>query len=272
MLAEPIRELVGKAQSADEAARAAVPGEQMIEVSSIIAKAASFYEKLRYLVDYREEHTIRRAALERILKRRVFLERKAESGLVLLQELVDGKYIIKEQATEKTARAIDEIVQKDLGLSRLAGANESVGRRLISFAATEIDEHISPVEYTIDHASTEALYKTLRGPARAYGYSENQVNEQLYCACWRSLLGADNDRLAYALWLLYVPEWRDGTVNVEEVAGKLPKILSDICTAVSTSFQWQLVSKIKNESIYFRIIHQVLEHSRGGAGRVLENS
>src|SRR3989344_5637496 len=79
MLAEPIRELVGKVQSADEAARAAAPGEQMIEVSSIIAKAASFYEKLRYLVDYREEHTIRRAALERILKRRVFLERKAGS-------------------------------------------------------------------------------------------------------------------------------------------------------------------------------------------------
>ena len=271
MLAEPIRELVGKVQSADEAARTAAPSEQMIEVSSIIAKAASFYEKLRYLVDYREEHTIRRAALERILKRRVFLERKAESGLVLLQELVDGKYIIKEQATETTARAIDEIVQKFLGLSRLAGANESVGRRLISFAATEIDERISPVEYAIDHESAEALYKTLRGHVSVHGYSENQVNEQLYCAAWRSLLGADNDRLAYALWLLYVPEWRGEGVNLEGVASKLPTVLMNVRSALREPLQWQLVSKIKNESIYFRIIHQVLEHSRGGAGRVLEN-
>ena len=271
MLTEPIRELVEKVQSADEAERIAAPGEQMIELSSIIAKAASFYEKLRYLVDYREEHTIRRAALERILKRRVFLERKAESGLVLLQELVDGKYIIKEQATEKAALDIDAIVQKFLGLTRLAGANESTGRRLISFAATEIDERISPVEYTIDHESVEALYKTLRGSVSAYGYSEQKVNEQLYCASWRSLLGVDNDRLAYALWLLYVPEWRAGSMDLEAVAAKLPTVIMNIRGALAGSLQWQLVTKIKNESIYFRIIHQALEQSRGSAGRILEN-
>src|SRR3989338_9480839 len=227
MLAEPIRELVGKVQSADEAARAAVPGEQMIEVSSIIAKAASFYEKLRYLVDYREEHTIRRAALERILKRRVFIEQKAESGLVLLQELVDGKYIPKELATEETARDIDDIIAKYLELSRLGKVNGSVGRRLISFAATEIDTQISPVEYAIDHESTEALYKSLKGRVSAYGHSEEAVNGQLYCACWRALLGADDERLSYALWLLYVPTWNNGA-NLQEVAGKLPSIIGNI--------------------------------------------
>src|SRR3990167_4470062 len=157
MLAEPIRELVGRVDAAEEAHEKTPQGE-VLEVGTIIAKAASLYEKLRYLIDYREEHTIRRAALERILKRRVFLEQKSESGLVLLSELVDGKYIGSDLATEEVAREIDQIIFKFLELRRLANANGAVGKRLISFAATEIDAHISPVEYTIDHEGTEALY------------------------------------------------------------------------------------------------------------------
>ncbi|KKW47850.1 hypothetical protein A3C21_01480 [Candidatus Kaiserbacteria bacterium RIFCSPHIGHO2_02_FULL_59_21] len=271
MLSESIRELIGKIEATEEAERTAAPGQQALEGNTIVAKAASLYEKLRYLVDYREEHTIRRAALERILKRRVFIEQKAESGLVLLQELVDGKYIPKEAATEEAARDIDTIVNKFLQLSRLASANGAVVRRLISFAATEIDARISPLEYATDHESAEALYKTLRGRVSAYGYSEEETNAQLYCACWRSLLGADDDRLAHALWLLYVPGWRAGSADLQEVAGKLPALVANIRDTVRGSLQWQIAPKIKNESIYFRIIREAFASKRGAAGRILEN-
>jgi len=271
MLSEPIRELVARVESAEEAERALVSTEQALEINTIIGKAASLYEKLRYLVDYREEHTIRRAALERILKRRVFLEGKAESGLVLLHELVDGKYILKEQATEEIARDIDAIISKFLALSRLAGGNGAVGRKLISFAATEIDARISPFQYAIDHESAEALYKAMQGHVSAYGFSQTEVNSQLYCASWRSLLGADDDLLAYALWLLYVPEWKSSAVDLEAVAQKLPNVIARIREEVKGALQWQIVPKIKNESIYFRIIREVFESHRGGAGHVLEN-
>lgn len=269
MLAEPIRELIARTEAAEDAHRNAPQG-AVLESSTIVAKAVSFYEKLRYLVDYREEHTVRRAALERILRRRVFIEQKAESGLILLQELVDGKYISQELATEELAREIDTIIAKYLKLRELANASGAVGRRIISFAATEIDATISPVEYTIEHESTEALYKTLKGHVSVYGFSQEETNAQLYCACWRSLLGADDDRLAYALWLLYVPEWNKGAV-LEETAQKLPAVLARIREQVKHSLQWQIAPKIKNESIYFRIVHEVLESQRGAASGILEN-
>lgn len=269
MLSEPVRELVAKVEASEEAHRAAPRGE-MLEVSTIVGKAASFYEKLRYLIDYREEHTIRRAALERILKRRVFIELKAESGLVLLQELVDGKYIPKEFATEEMAREIDGIIGKYLELQRLANANGSIGRHLISLAATEIDARLSPIEYAIDHESVEALYKSLKGHTSAYGYSEEEVNAELYCASWRALLGADDERLSYALWLLYVPEWVNGA-SLHEVAQKLPSTIANIRAAVKGTLQWRIAPKIKNEAIYFRIIRKVLESHGGDAARVLEN-
>lgn len=268
MLSGPIRELVAKVEAAEEA-HARNPRGEVLEVGTIIARAASFYEKLRYLIDYREEHTIRRAALERILRRRVFIERKAESALILLQELVDGKYISRELATEEVARETDAIIAKFLELSRFANANGAVTRRLISFAATEIDSCISPVEYAIEHESAEALYKSLKGHVSAYGASQEQVNGQLYCAAWRSLFGVDDDRLGYALWLLYVPDWRS-SVNLEEVAGKLSAIIRSIRADIEGELQWQIAPKIKNESIYFRIIHRALEVHRGAAGHILD--
>src|SRR3989344_5814413 len=127
MLSDAIREMVERIDAAEEAARNVVSGEGISEANRIVSKAAGFYEKLRYLIDYREEHTIRRAALERILKRRVFIEQKAASGLVLLQELVDGKYIPKELATEEIAREIDNMTFKYLELSRLVRANGAAG-------------------------------------------------------------------------------------------------------------------------------------------------
>ena len=272
MLSEPIRELVGKVEAAEEARRGVAADEQVLEINTVLAKAASLYEKLRYLVDYREEHTIRRAALERILKRRVFIEQKAESGLVLLQELVDGKYIAKEEATEEAAMEIDTIISKFLELRRRGRANGSLSKRLLSFAATEIDARISPLEYTIDHESVDALYKMLQGRVSAYGYSEVEKNAQLYCACWRALFSADNERLSYALWLLYVPEWKDSAVNLEAVVQKLSGVAATIRAAVQSSLQWQIAPKIKNESIYFRIIREVIERERGAAGHILGNA
>jgi len=272
MLSEPIRELVERVDAAEAAQTSASAGEQMLEGTTVFGKAASVYEKIRYLIDYREEHTIRRAALERILKRRVFIEGQAESGNVLLQELIDGKYISKEEATEEVARDIDIIIAKFLELRRLAAGNGGVGRRLLSFAATEIDSRISPLEYAIDHESAEALYKTMQGHVSAYGYGQEEVNQQLYAAAWRSLLSADNDRLGYALWLLYVPEWKEENADLSAVAARLPQTVQEIKNAIAHPLQWQIGPKIKNESIYFRIIREVVQEYKGGAGRVLEST
>ena len=44
-------------------------GEATIAVDEVAAKVASFYEKIRGVVDWREEHLLRKTAIERILKR-----------------------------------------------------------------------------------------------------------------------------------------------------------------------------------------------------------
>jgi len=55
-----------------------------INVNRIISELATWYEKLRNAMDYREEEVIRRSAIERILKRRLFLGEKAKQLPILL--------------------------------------------------------------------------------------------------------------------------------------------------------------------------------------------
>lgn len=271
MLTDPIRELILKVREAEKTAENLPVGEQVLEVNKIIAKAASFYEKIRYLIDYREEHTIRRSAIERILKRRIFIERETHVGMTLLQELADGQYLEKEQTTEETAADIDRIVWKFLGLIDTARASGSVARRLFSFAATEIDARFSPIQYGADDATVEAFYKTMQGHVAVATVSAEAVNSQLYCAVWRSLLSADNERLSYALWLLYVPEWKAPGLNVQSVAQKLAGVIATIRTSIENPLQWQLAQKIKNESIYFHIIRDIIQHHGSSAEHVLNS-
>ena len=45
-----------------------------LRVDEITSKVASFYEKIRQIVDWKEEHLIRKTAIERALKRRLISE------------------------------------------------------------------------------------------------------------------------------------------------------------------------------------------------------
>src|SRR3989344_5986994 len=48
-------------------------GEKM-HVDEIAAKVAAFYEKVRNLIAYSEEHLLRKGTIDRILRRRIFLK------------------------------------------------------------------------------------------------------------------------------------------------------------------------------------------------------
>ncbi len=66
----------------------------VISVSKTVSILARIYEKARNAVEFRAEHLVRRAAIERILKRRIMLNGSSESiaeNLVL--ELLWAKYL-----------------------------------------------------------------------------------------------------------------------------------------------------------------------------------
>ena len=56
-----------------------VDAEKKISVNVLVSRVASWYEKLRTAMDYGNEETILRRAIERILKRRLFMDADPKS-------------------------------------------------------------------------------------------------------------------------------------------------------------------------------------------------
>lgn len=266
MLAPAIKELVARLDSVEGDAQS---GSSIVEVNKAISVAAVMYEKIRYLVDYREEHTLRRSAIERILKRIIVIEGGEGLSRDLLQELVEGKYVDAQDATEELAYTIDRALARYHTLLVVEG-DERIRTFLISLAAGEVEASLAPRFHAYHTLVAEALYKTLHG--KVTGSESVDIDVQLLCASYRALYRSDDAMVRFALWHVYVPEWKSGEVSLAEVRGKLPQIVAMIRTQTHAELQWQIVQKIRNEAIYFRIVRQLLEEKGSGAAQVLAHS
>src|SRR3989338_4001071 len=68
--------------------------DERIIVNELLSKVASFYEKFRTAMDYGSEETIPRRAIERMLKRMLFLEKDSKAlSQDLLRELIWAGYL-----------------------------------------------------------------------------------------------------------------------------------------------------------------------------------
>ncbi len=269
MLTEPIRELIAEVKSSS--AQEKHHGGAGLEISGIVSAAAGVYEKIRYLVDYREEHTIRRAAIERILKRHVLIEQRLVDGATLLKELVESQYLPEEHVSDVAIEKVDTTLKRFLELQYLSGRKRETAQVLLSLAATEVESHLSQHEYAIDHASVQALFKIVRPNIVLEGYSTEQIDVQVFCACRRALLSSDDAALMYALWLMFVPGWLDREDSLKDLAARLSPIISGMHHAVLHPVQWQIAQRIKNESICFRIIREILMKHANHADAILSD-
>ncbi len=270
VLSVPIQELLGRL-----GARAHVPSgaaRHEPELVSIITKAATFYEKMRYLVDYREEHTIRRNAIERFIRRKVLIEHVVPTADELLRELAHTQYVLEEEVSAESVQKIDRAIAGFLTLRETAEVNPHGAKMLLSFAASEVDLILSPRRGATDSAVVDAFYKTMRGHIVAPGFNTQEIDVQLFCACRRALMGSDNEMLSYALWRVYLPGWDSAkTEELPHIAKKVPDITRAITADLKNPLQWQLVRKLKNESIYFHIIRELVAEKGESARMVLEN-
>ena len=119
-------------------------GVPTIAVDEVAAKVASFYEKIRGVVDWREEHLLRKTAIERILKRRMLLKTQEDFAEPFLQELIRGGHFPNEQIPVTKIQEVQEIVAKYLYLlehSPQEGTEKVLAELqmwLFSIAASEI--------------------------------------------------------------------------------------------------------------------------------------
>jgi len=144
-----------------------------LTVSQTVSFMALVYERFRNAVEFREEHLVLRAAIERILKRRLSLnpEGKDESEN-LLRELLWARYFDNESLGKEDVLKIQAIIDRLLLLKRLVTTGRNISEQqflsqfLLDLATCEIEETLKP-EATIRNSSfTFFIFQVLRNKIR----------------------------------------------------------------------------------------------------------
>ena len=205
--------------------------EPTISVDEVAARVASFYEKIRGVVDWREEHLLRKTAIERILKRRLFLGSVEDFAEPFVLELIRGGHFPNEQIPVKKIEEVQAIVEKYTYLlenSPQEAADKVLAERkmwVLSIAAAEIEETLAPP--IKEHALFEYMLEDMveRVHVKGTELSEEEVKLQLSVAVQRALFKLDEATITYHLLEQQHPDWHNPSPEtLQSIAGNLSKL------------------------------------------------
>lgn len=200
-----------------------------IHVDEIASKLARFYEKVRKIVDWKEENLLRRGSIERILKRNLFGEfsqlnfifRTEVNNIAqgLVTELIRGGYLPNDEIPDEKIPFVQGIINKYLYLLRNAPfskLNSTLKLKekvnfydwILAIAACEIEESLSlPIkENGLIEAMTDSMVERIK-IVSGQTISEEEKYVQTYIAVQRTLFDLDDSIIAYHLIKLRYSQW-----------------------------------------------------------------
>lgn len=205
-----------------------------IHVDEVTSALAGFYEKLRELVDWREEHLMRKAAIERILKRRLFIERNSqEIAMPLVLELIRGGYFPNDKIPEAKIEQVKKLLNKYIYILQNEDGSYEEKQKvrvfdwLLSIAACELEDTLDPPvkEKALVDFMTESMERKIKikeGTFVVGGMSEEEKNTQIYIAVQKALLKWDNAIISYHLVKRRFPNW-DNLTDKDPLIRQMPQ-------------------------------------------------
>ena len=202
-----------------EQAQKTKEGVPVVHVDEVASKMASFYEKIRGVVEWKEEHLLRRSAIARMLKRRLLLQRNGgDIAEPLVSELIRGGHFPNDQVAQTKVQGVKKVIDKYLFILDNSPSSPKEKEKLqlydwfLGIAAVEIEEILSPpfremalIEYMIE--LMQERIEVVEGIIVKRGMSYQEKETQIQIAVEQALFKLDNPDIAYHLLKKRYPDW-----------------------------------------------------------------
>jgi len=202
-----------------------------IHVDEVALRVAAFYEQIRTIVDWKEEHLMRRSAIIRKLKRR-FLNLELnefssgeEIAEPLVFELIRGGHFpndtIEESKINDVKKNVDKyiFILKNSPENRKGKAGLQFYNWLLEIAACEIEETLAPA--IKEMALIDYMFGLMKEKIRVSEsfYEKNLLRKdekdiQIYIAVQQALLKLDRPIISYNLIKYKYPEWENASEDL----------------------------------------------------------
>ena len=218
-------------------------GVATIHVDEVALKVAAFYEKIRTIIDWKEEHLMRRAAIIRKIKRRFFdLELNNSSnenmGEALVLELIRGGYFPNDKIEESKITDVQKIIEKYTFILQNSPKDDKKVKdsqnKILEIASCEIEETLYPsikemalIDYMFD--KMQERIKVNDGVYERGFLKEEEKDIQIYIAVQQSLFKFDDPIIIYNLLKYKYPKWNNPTEEeLLKIAQNIYKMLGNI--------------------------------------------
>jgi len=216
-----------------------------IHVDEVAMKVAAFYEHIRTIVDWKEEHLMQRAAIIRKLKRR-FLDLELNNFDVqslaenLIMELIRGGYFPNDKIEESKIGHVQKIVDKYVFILKQSPENKKgktglqFYNRLLEVAACEIEETLTPS--TKEMALIEYMFEAMKERIKVNDaiYQRGTLKKedkdiQIYIAIQQALFKFDAPIISYNLIRYKYPQWENpGEDDLLKISQNIHSIINAI--------------------------------------------
>lgn len=252
-----------------------------MHVDEIASRVAKFYEMVRKVIDWKEDNVLRRAAIERILKRLLFPK---ISGMTLrpdidtyriaysvTADLIRGGHLPNDEIPQENVLLVETSLKKYLHILHHAlftTADPLLIKRKINFAtfiieltACEIEEILTnPVkERTIIQTMTELMTDRITVlPAGAM--SDDEKKTHVFVAICRTLYDLDDNFIIYQLLKFTYPQWQNpSSEQLKTLSAEVPKIWQKSDSVLDHPLARQFYTICERVDTIFMLLGDILD-------------
>jgi len=241
--------------------------DNLLSVDEAVGALAFYYEKIRNVIEYQDEHLLRQAAIRRIIERRKLVHHEpTDLAEWLLKELIRSRYLlnnaIPQSEVGEVARILSFYFAVEAAIKKSGHSSTKDHDIIIALASCAIDEHLMPL--TSEEALVSLMYETVEQLAENSGkhISIDIRKNQLGIAVYRVLLRPDVMRLRYYLFRQAAPQWADGSGDPESAANEYLRLLPTIDHAIKHPLNRRFLTILRRYRLPFVALHAVLKQDR----------
>lgn len=250
-----------------------------IAVDHVVSGLAYVYEKLRNVIDFKEEKMLRKNAVERILKRRLGMGGTAENiASPLIKELIRAGYLENNAIPETKITEVRDLIGKYIRLANLVYQRKTkleqkeVFAWLFGMAAVEIDQIL--VYQGVDESLMAVMEEVIKKSVvlERIRISDENRDLQYFLAIRRTFIRADEAMINYGLWMESFPEWSSPSDELfEEFANNIEDIYGRFENDKNHPMGEKLRALMKRYSVLFQVFRDVIEDDPENAIEILKN-
>jgi len=207
-------------------------GGAKIHVDEIASKVAVFYERVRSIIDYQEEHLLRKNFIGRILRRRLLIKDLTTNRNIaepLIKEVIRAGRLPNDSVPETKIAEVQGIIDNFYKLAeelrKLRDPREkAIYDWLVKITTSAVEENLFPPAK--DTMLAELMFWTIKENFSAVGadLKEEEINLQLFIGIQKAMLRVDEDQLNYRLLKFTYHDWNNSHGDKAQIAKDLAAI------------------------------------------------